>query len=252
MSQMVISRTPAPTAGIPLAEACSNLFDAYPAAVEVVDRNGPARSMILALPDGEEARFFILAHDAADGASSWTLGPWTADVCAIAEWACTDDMAAAIVARGVPVPPDGTMFAWRDGYTLPALLAFYADAEKDVSPYWTTMQTVDADRPAPVPQCSAGIKCWERFWGLYDAGDIIPATALVARNPGTIFWADARESLEYGCFVVARDVATLEGYVLPRGCYVHSDDLQAGGSMPMVDIVLADPGRVDMAPRVRR
>jgi hypothetical protein len=51
--------------------------------------------------------------------------------------------------------------------------------------------------------------------------------------------------------VVARDITSDTGYVLPRGCYLYYEALRRGVDVPSPDTLLAAPGKTDLAPRLR-
>jgi hypothetical protein len=51
---------------------------------------------------------------------------------------------------------------------------------------------------------------------------------------------------------VAREVRSPEGPVLPRGRYVYYQALRLGKRVPPLKALLADTGKIDLAPRFRR
>jgi hypothetical protein len=75
---------------------------------------------------------------------------------------------------------------------------------------------------------------------------------LIAGTTDTVFWADTEAILGWDCCVVARGIASREGYTLPRGYYVYYEALRAGKPVPPLDVLLAHSGKTDLAPRFRR
>src|SRR6266576_3491975 len=93
--------------------ACYALFARYPSAVTTATSSGSIRSMLLMLPDGDRASFFVLTHDRRNGRSLFSLRQRDAsesvDIGADDD-AAVSEAAAEPVTRGVPIPRDGSLF----------------------------------------------------------------------------------------------------------------------------------------------
>jgi hypothetical protein len=90
------------------------------------------------------------------------------------------------------------------------------------------------------------------FWQYYNAGKVVNLGGLIAETPCTVFWAATKGILGSDCCVVAHDIETPEGLMLPRGRYVYSEALQEGKNVPSLEILLADDRKIDLAPRFQR
>jgi hypothetical protein len=238
-----------------LYEACGDLFAHYPLAVGAVSPSGSARSIVLMQQDGGDAAFFVLTHGYDEGQPSYSLRPWGApggvEIGPGADAAVPDVFANAI-AHGVPVPRHGSLCGWDDGGTITALITVYAEyTPKSQVPSWATMPLAgipEAQWPPFADEPFFGH--W--FWEHYRAGRIISLDGLIAATPGVIFWADTAAILGSGCCAVAYDIRSPEGSTLQRGRYVYYQALRARKTVPSLKALLADTGKIDLAPRFRR
>jgi hypothetical protein len=236
-----------------LYEACGDLFAGYPLAVTADGPSGSARSMVLVRHDGGDARFFILTGDHDDGQPGYSLSPWHApggvDIGPGAVPDAVPDALADVIKHGVPVPRHGSLCGWQDEGTIIALIPFYAEyTPESPLPSWATMPLADlpeAEWPPFADQPLFG----DWFWEHHRAGSIVSVDGLVAATPGVVFWADTAAVIGSGCCVVAHDIRGPEGPTLQRGRYVYYQALRAGKPVPSLKALLADPGKIDLAPR---
>ena len=95
-----------------LYETCHELFTDYPLAVRVVNRSGTIRSMVLMLPDGDDADFFVLMCDSSQDGPLYSLCIWRAggivDIDADSS-AAVPNVVVNAVTRGIPIPRHGTV-----------------------------------------------------------------------------------------------------------------------------------------------
>ena len=233
-----------------LYETCEALFADYPLAIN------DNESMTLMLDAFAGPEFFILIYWAkdGDGDACYDLIRWReADAVArIEAHAGTEDApaAAGILATATPVPHDGAMFGWLDRGEVTTLISVRASYSRKVPvPTWTPMPRAGT-RESEWPPFEGGPLTGSGFWEHYEAGRVVDAGLLVAETPGAVFWVQPGD-MEFGCAVVARDVTAPQGWVLPSGAYVYSDTLRSGVSVPSLEDLLADPSKVDLAPRFR-
>jgi hypothetical protein len=238
-----------------LYEASHELFTGYPLATRTVNRSGTVRSMVLMLQDGEDRGFFVLSQDRGDAKPSYSLWPWPAgDIVDIEVESSIDvpDVAVNAVTRGVPIPRDGSLFGWTGGDAISALIVVYAEYTPAYpEPGWAVMPlagTPEAQWPPFTGEPLFGHWSWEQF----QAGSIISLEGLIAETPDTVCWVDTKAVLGSDCCAVARDISTRAGHVLRHGCYVYFQALRAGKPVPSLKALLADPGKIDLAPRFQR
>jgi hypothetical protein len=231
---------------------CQQLFADYPLAAKATSGGGTVGSMVLMLAEGHDATFFVLLRICAAQAPSYSLRQWLArDAVRIEadEGPAVPAMFAQALTRGVPMPPDGSLFGWRHGKDITALIAIYArDAEASAEPGWSVMPRAESPRARwPLFTCEHFFGPW--FWDYQRVGRIVSLGGLIARTADTVFWADTVAILGSGCCVVARDIKAPGGYTLPRGRYVHHQILQAGKLVPSLQALLADTAKTDLAVR---
>jgi hypothetical protein len=75
---------------------------------------------------------------------------------------------------------------------------------------------------------------------------------LIAGTPATVFWANTKATLGTDSCLVTQDLESSQGYTLLRGIYVHYEVLRAGMPVPTLTVLLADGGKTDLAPYMRR
>lgn len=238
-----------------IAEACRELFAHYPLAVLTADCDGSTRSMLLAVSDSDEARYFVLSHDRRGGKHRYSLRQrHTTDTVDI-EADGSDivpNVVVNAVTHGVPIPRDGSLFGWERGGAVTALVPVYTTFTPEFpEPFWIVMPRTgipEAQWPPFTGERFFGHWFWEHYW----AGRIISLGDLIARTPDTVFWTNTKAILDSDCCTVARDIASSEGYTLRRGIYVCYQTLRADKAVPPLTVLLADVEKTDLAPRFRR
>jgi hypothetical protein len=238
-----------------LSEACHELFARYPLAVVTDDRNGTTRTMLLALPDSDGAKYFVLSHDRREGKPLYSLRPRRATDTVNIEpdgGTTVPDVAVSAVTHGVPIPRDGSLFGWRCGDAVTALLPVYTTSTPaSPDPFWAVMpQTGVPEEQWPPFADRRLLGHW--FWEDYRTGRIIFLDNLIEGTPDTVFWADTKAIIGSNCCAVARDIESPEGYKLRRGIYVYYQALRAGEPVPSLEALLAEANRTDLAPRFQR
>lgn len=235
-----------------LYEVCHELFRGYPLAAKTVNRSGTVRSMVLMHQGGDDAGFFVLSEECGDGKPSFSLWPWPAgSIVSIEPESSVDvpDIAVRAVNRGVPIPKDGSLFGWTCGDTITALVVVYAEYTPTYpEPGWAIMPLVGTPE-AHWPPFTGERLFGHWSWELYRTGRIVSLDGLIAETPDTVCWVDTKAILGSDCCVVARDISAPEGYTLRRGCYAYYQALGTGTPMPSLNAMLAEPSKVDLAPR---
>ncbi len=235
-----------------LYETCQELFAEYPLAVSVGTCSRTVHSMVLMLRDQDDVRFFVLSQDCGAGKPCYSLRPWHAGGIVDIEADRGDavpDISANAVTSGVPIPQDGSLFGWKSGDAVNALIAVYAEYTPVCpEPSWSLMLLVGIPE-AQWPPFTGEHLFGHWFWEHYRAGSIVSLGGLIAGTPDTVFWADTEAILGSGCCVVARDIKSPEGYTLQHGRYVYDQALQAGTPVPSLDTLLNDYGKTDLASR---
>jgi hypothetical protein len=235
-----------------LYETCHGLFARYPLATKAVTSSGRIiRSMILMLWDADRARFYVLSRESDEGEPWYSLCPWRATgvVNIAAEGGAVPDAVVNIITCGVPMPQDGSLFGWIYGDAVTALITVstrYVPASPQLR--WTVMPLAgipEAQWPPFTGEHFMG--AW--FWEHHEAGNIVSLDHFIAGNPDTVFWADTTSVLGSDACVVARDTRSPEGHMLLRGCYVPHQALRTGNPVPPLEVLLADPSKIDLAPR---
>jgi len=231
---------------------CHHLFAGYPLAAGAATQGGTIRSMVLMLREGSDASFFVLLRDGRTERPLYSLRRWLARDAVKIE--ADDDssvpsMFVSALTSGIPIPRHGSLFGWRNGKVVTALIAIYAKYTKtSPEPVWSVMpQAGIPSTQWPPFTCEHLFGPW--FWEHYRAGRVVSLGGLIARTRDTFFWANTEAILGSGCCVVARDIKDPDGYTLPRGRYVHHQVLQAGKPVPSLQVLLADTGKTDLACR---
>jgi hypothetical protein len=237
-----------------LSEACHELFARYPLAVLTDDCNGTICTMLLALPADHGAKYFVLSHDRREGKPAFSLRRRrTTDVVGVEPNGGTivPEFAAKAITEGVPIPRDGSLFGWRRGEAVTALVPVYTTSTPaSPDPFLAVMPHTDApDEQWPPFAHQRLIGQW--FWEDYRAGRIILLDGLIAGTSDIVFWADTTAILGSHCCIVIRDIESHEGYKLRRGAYVYYHTLRAGDPVPSFEALLANADKTDLAPRFR-
>ena len=236
-----------------LYEACSALFADYPLAAD--DLGDDLHSMVLMLRQCQDVGFYILMHESNEGRSSFWLRPWRTGGSVSIEANGADaisDVVVSAVTCGIPIPRHGSLFGWRAGDTVIALVAVYAEyAPAFAQPSWAVMPLVGIPE-AQWPPFTGEPFFGKWFWEHYRAGSIVFLGDLIAQTPDTVFWVlDTEAIFGWGSCAVARDIKSGEGYTLRRGCYVYYRALRMGKPVPRLGALLASAGRTDLASRFR-
>jgi hypothetical protein len=235
-------------------EACHELFADYPLAVRTASHAQAVRSMVLTVPEGDTAGFFVLSHDRLDDRACFTLRRWrTAEIMKIeADGGAVSDVVVNAMTHGVPIPRHGSLFGWRCEDTVTSLLGVYTRyAPEYPEPSWTVMPLAgswETQWPPFTDEHPFGRWFWEDYW----AGAIVCLGGLIASTPDTIFWIETQAILGCNCCVVARDVRSPEGYTVRRGLYVYHQVLRESKPVPSLEMLLADVGKTDLSPRFQR
>jgi hypothetical protein len=237
-----------------LSEACHELFACYPLAARTAN-HGTIRTMLLMLRDSSSARVFVLSYDPRQDRSPYSLRPRrTTDTVHIEadDSATVPDLVAKAVTRGVPIPRDGSLFGWRSGDALTALVPVYTTSTPEsLDPFWAVMPRAGIPK-AQWPPFSDERPFGHWFWEYYQAGKLIFVGDLIAGAPDTVFWVNTKAILGTACCAVARDLESCGGYTLRRGIYVHHQALRTGQPLPSLQELLAATGKTDLTPRFRR
>jgi hypothetical protein len=232
-----------------LYEECNQLFTNYPLAVRADDGGDGGRSMVLMAHGG--LAFFVLWLDYEKGEPVYSIGPWPAgDIGKITADGGTaaSDALSSVLADGVPIPQNGSIFGWTHDNIVTALIVVYADEFSDAVPSWTVMPFADApERRWPPFTDEPLFGDW--FWTHYRGGEIICLGDVLASSPDTVFWVDTKATLGSDCCVVTRDIRSSAGDILPHGRYAYYRALRERKALPSVAALLADAGRVDLSPR---
>jgi hypothetical protein len=232
-------------------ETCHELFAEYHLAAKTIDRSGLVRSMVLLLPDGDSARFFMLVADQTKGRTAFSLFAWRTEgrVDVRLDGGAVPDVFAAALARGVPIPRDGSLFGWARGEAVTTLIGVQARyTPTSPVPSWAVMPLADSS-VSEWPPFTRDRFLGPWFWEDYRAGAIVPLDGLIARTSGLVFWVDTKDTLGSDCCAVARDITNAEGYTLRRGRYVYYEVLLGGKPVPPLAQLLAEPGKTDLGPR---
>lgn len=237
-----------------LYERCEELFIDYPLAIRPLNQRKTVRSIVLILADAPDVRYFVLLQERTEDPSIYSLCPWhECDRVDIEE--NNDDSLTKLevnaITRAVPVPRHGSLFGWRSGDTISALIAFHADYTPDCpEPSWKVMPLVGISQDCWPPFTHEPL-LGHWFWSHYQAGRIVSLGGLIAGKPNTVFWTDRAEVLGRDCCVVSHDIPSREGFTLSAGRYVSHESLHMGEQVPPVGILLADVSKIDLAPRFR-
>ena len=236
--------------------SCERLFGQYPLAIRNARSGGHVQSIVLMLEDESVARFYVLSRSQGERDPFYSLFPWPAGRISNIE----EEVRAGrplgevsrILDRGVPIPLHGSFFGWRQGDSITAMIATYANySPPHIEPSWTVMPLADAPEMGWPPFTRRRLfGSW--FWNFYHEGSIISLSHLIASSPGTVFWVDTMTTLGSGTCVVAADLSSPEGYSLPGGRYVHYEALRARKLVPSLKALLSSENRVDLAPRFRQ
>jgi hypothetical protein len=209
--------------------------------------------MVVVVRDGDRADFYVLARDRSEGKPFYSLAPWRPDgprVDIEADESPVPRAAAIVLRRGIPLPRHGSLFGWLHESGVAALLVVYTEyAPEHPEPSCAVMPLADIPAQGWPPFAGQHFDSW--FWEHHRAGTLVSLAALVAANPGTVFWIGIERTRGWDCCVVSRDVKSDTGYVLTRGCYLHYEALRQGINVPQPDRWPAGVPKTDLAPLLR-
>jgi hypothetical protein len=235
-----------------LYDTCRDMFVDYSAAVSSVDDVCGTRSMVLMLRDGSHTSFFTLMCDLVESKPVYYIRPWrgrgTVGVKANDGTIVPDAIANAVI-HGIPIPRDGSLFGWKNGTEITTLMVVYATyMPTHPEPSWSVMPRTDIGQ-ALWPPFTGEPLFGDWFWRYLGDGRIISLDELIWNSPGAVFWVDMEFDFSRGCCAVAHKIMTRDGYTFGSGCYVYYQELKVGTPVPTLGELLADPRRIDLAPR---
>ncbi len=232
---------------------CEALFAAYPLAVQCVDWAGELHAMVLMVHDGDRSDFYMLARDRSEDKPFYSLASWRPEGSRVdieADCVAVPSATASVLSRGIPLPCHGSLFGWLQEREVTALLAVYTEyAPEYPEPSWAVMPLADAPAQRWPPFTGQHFGSW--FWEYHGAGALVSLAALVAANPGTVFWTGIQGMPGWDCCVVSRDLKSDTGYVLARGSYLNYQALQQGVKVPPPDRWPTGVLKTDLAPLLR-
>jgi hypothetical protein len=205
--------------------------------------------MVLMVREGDSARFFILSCDSSEGSPCFSLRPWRAGgtVRIGVDNTSFPDIAVRAVKCGVPIPRDGSLFGWKAGDAVTALITVFVDDLPAFSqPRWTVMPLAGIPE-AQWPPFTAEHLLGQWFWEHYRSHAIVSLDGLIGAVPDTAFWIDTKAILGWDTGVVARDIKSREGYTLRQGRYVYYQALRLKRSVPSLDSLVARDDKIDLA-----
>ena len=233
-------------------ESCDELFASYPLAVRPgADGTTTVCSMVITLRHDDGADFYLLSYDDGGTSPAYFLRPWRGETIVKIAGDVRDDVPEVVkdvVSRGVPVPEHGSIFGWRQGRTVTALVIVYADPASGSVPSWAVMPLADME-PQQWPPFTREGSFGQWFWQYVDDSSLVSLGGLIASTRDTVLWADTKTTLGSSCCVVTRDVTSPDGYTLSRGRYVYHQTLLDGVTVPSVESLLASTSVIDLAPR---
>jgi hypothetical protein len=237
----------------PLYQACAHLFADYPLAVETFEAEGDLDAesrMVLILP-GPDPEFFVLTRFDDDRPPQYRVHPWKGqggtDISTVSAGVVPDDVAQ-VIAEGVPLPRDGSLFGWLDQGTVVALICVYAGPDIE-QPQFSTMPRIGTPEATWTAATQPLFGSW--FWDCCREGRLVNLAPFVGGTQNFVFWVDTIATLGSSVAAVEMDLSAPDGWVLPHGVYAHYPLIKAGKSVPSLDALLADPGKVDLGPRFR-
>jgi len=238
-------------------EACVRLFERYPLAVTAHPADGGFLSMVLLNRATGSAGFFVLTQARED---LFVLRSWQRHDGinqAIRPGEPVSGTIRQLITASMPVPRDGALLGWVTDNQVTAMRAVYSRPPEP----W--------DDPVPVPDIrvlpmagTSELLHWPpftasplddgRLWEFVEWGEIVDIGPLVAHHPGRAFWVPApdRRSARHGCVLVMGNLPAAE-YWLPAGVYLDHWTLREGLEAPPPGQLLALPGVMDLADRIR-
>jgi len=228
------------------------LFVRYPLAVRAANRTGSVRSMVLLVRDSCDTEFYVLLHDRGRAENFYLLKRWRGRCIGSVYARGGADIPvefAVVVTNGVPIPLDGSLFGWKSGGDVTALLTFHVKyTPRNAEPSWSLMLLADVPQALWPPFIGEPLfGSW--FWDHHRAGNIIWLDHLIAATPRTVFWVNTEGVFGSDCCIVTQDVESPKGYTLRRGRYVDCQVVKEGKLVPSLAELLTSPNKTDLAYR---
>jgi hypothetical protein len=234
--------------------ACLRLFRTYPLAVRRHYAEHRYGSMVLANRASGTTRFFVLIMEWDD---LFVLRHWDRRDGARVEIgpdAPAPDDVRRLVETSVPVPRDGALLGWLDGYQVQAVLAAHGRLPEP----WDDASAVPGilvlplvgSQPAEWPPLAAAPLDDGRLWSYLERGKVADLTPLIARRPGRVFWVPGAADgpgRRAGTRVVVTERLSGDGCWLPAGVYADYRILREGTPVQTARQLLALPGVTDLA-----
>ena len=238
-------------------ETCLRLFERYPLAITLNSADGGSLSMVLLHHAAGTAGFFVLtqARDDLFVIRSWNRHDGVDQ--SIRPGEPVPGAIRQLIAGSMPIPHDGALLGWISDNQVTAMLAVHCRPPEP----W--------DEPVPVPEIrvmpmagTSELLHWPpftasplddgRFWQYVEWGEIVDLGPLIIQSAGHVFWVPSpdRRSARHGCIAVMGNLPTDE-YWLPAGVYADHWTLREGIEPPPIGQLLALPGAVDLADRLR-
>ncbi len=241
-----------PVIALSLFDQCRTLFYRYPAAISG-SNSKTVRSVLLMVP-GEDLMFFFLDHclKPAD-APFYSIRRWRGSEFADIDPATTSipGWATPALTEGIPFPRNGALFGWADAGDITALTTFYSTRQPEhPSPSWTAMTLADSAECRWPPFRDQDFS--QAFWDFCTASRLVNLSNVIGQIRGTVYWCATPPSFGTNCCAVARDINIPGGHTLRQGRYAYWRSLHEGRPLPSLEDLLADPGKTDLGPRMRR
>jgi len=237
--------------------ACLRLFYRYPLAIRrhyVEHRYGSLVLMNRAA--GGRARFFVLIMEWDD---LFVIRPWDRRDGARVEIRSGEPVSGdvrGVIESAIPVPRDGTLLGWMNGYKVQSMIAVYGRLTEP----WDDPAAVPGvlvmpfagSQPADWPPLTDSPLDGGRLWQYQERGHLADLTALAARRPGCVYWVPGQDGPAggwTGARIVVTERLSTDRFWLPAGVYVDRVALREGAPRWTAGQLLALPGVTDLAGR---
>ena len=238
-------------------EACLRLFERYPLAITLQRADGGSLSMVLSSSASGSAGFYVLTQTRDD---LFVIRSWNRHDGVDQAVRPGEPVPAAIrqvIRASMPLPHDGALLGWVTDSQVTAILAVRCRPPER----WD--DTVLVPDIQVMPMAGTGeLLHWPsftvsplddgRFWEYIEWGEIVDIGPLIIQSAGRVFWVPCpdRRSARHGYIVVMGNLPAGE-YWLPAGVYTDHWTLREGIEPPSAGQLLALPGAVDLADRLR-
>ena len=238
-----------------LRDTCNELFADYPLAVRAGEQDTAIIcSMVLMLRKGGKAEYYVLSYENGSGRPFYLLRQWQDG--AVVDITDGGNANAAgviteVIGQSIPLPRHGSVFGWRTTDDVSALILSYADwALGAAEPSWSVMPLARITRQQWPPFTNENfLGHW--FWDYCRDGRIVSLSELIGATSDVVFWTSIEAASSSGCCIVASNINSPRGYMLPAGRYVYYETLQVGEEVPSLDELLARTDKIDLSPRLR-